>query len=153
MVAGSHALRSSAHLALALALGLGCSEPPAPRAPERLEIPDASDRCRVVREGCPGFEDDGCPDVVFASACEPDARTSSLLREAAEEMRCDPRYARVAVRGDAQSAACALDALVSHGVDAGRLHLEPSGGQVGLEVSAWDGRDCRTGGPTTTPGS
>lgn len=142
---------------------LGCEPrpspgPDAPRAPRAVDrdnagdMVDSTDRCTVLRDGCPGTTDeDGCPDVTFDRhhACEPDATTVRLLADAAEEMRREARLTRLAIQGEDAAAICVRDRLVAGGVDEKRLELARGGeGDVSLTVRAWDGRECGAGNAT-----
>lgn len=105
---------------------------------------EATDRCLVLPDGCPTFEDDGCPEIVIegAAGCAHD-RTQSLLDEIAARMQTQPKLGRVTIHGDPTLASCVASGIEKRGVDPARLATQDGKmPYVYFEITAWDGAAC-----------
>ena len=111
----------------------------------RHTITRPGDTCGVLRPGCPGVEDDGCPDVLveLESGCDHEL-TRELLTALVSEMKREPRFTRVLVRGDPQLSQCVRSRIIAEGIEALRVaQQDDKRAYVDFEVDAWDGKACR----------
>lgn len=111
----------------------------------RHTITRPGDTCGVLRPGCPGVEDDGCPDVwvELANGCNHEL-TRELVTALVSEMKREPRFTGVVVRGDPQLCQCVASRIIAEGIEAARVvQQNDKRAYVDFEVDAWDGKACR----------
>jgi hypothetical protein len=129
--------------ALAALIALGCG--PSPSSSVDHHVHDVMDRCQLLQPGCPGPEDDGCPELVIelAQGCTSE-RTRATLGELSDLLKGDPRFTRVLVKGDPYLASCVAGEVRAMGVDEARVEAQnDKTPYVSFEVAAWNGGACR----------